>query len=498
MEHCAGYMTCGFPLSSDSENPAEKEDPTFKLSKVHSASTVISNLSLKSASIESDLNAMTYDTEAPSRDVNSIGGSSMRAKNSISARPVKSEAQPSSELYNLTRVQDAEKRSLRALSKSQPLLASRNHSNTTSAYSSFNGHVRSAKTQSTTSSVVDHSRNSSLPDPSDSDIDSYSDIVGQRSWKDSVSHQSVDLSVTGSRPNSRQAVSNGYSGSWASSSNPAGSVIAFPVQQRRVIEDAARTAKQISTSTPKQSYEPVMNGAKHSVINGNGLQRARPLDEDGTSRGRPQRRSRSESQDPALQNGPRSVGYNRSKSIPRQRENGSSDEEDTAHVRERRWLKSSTDLRTNRVITATDRTNNDRLTDSARLRVSNVDLPASTTSNRTTPLRNGEYKVNHADQLAAEMERRDSLQGRRQSLPKFRDDSQSSQDSTDYESRQTAAEKAAAALMNNHVPHVPPAQPLTSKQTTSQPLEMKDMTVDTRRLRREHLANLAHLQSSSC
>lgn len=486
-------MTCGSLFFLDSENPAEKEDPTFKLSKVHSASTVISNLSLKSASMESGLDTMTNDTEVPSRDVNGIGSSSMRAKNNINARPVKSEAQPSSELYNLTRVQDAEKRSLRALSKSQPLLASRNHSNTTNAYSSFNGHVRSANTRSTTSSVVDHSRNSSLLDPSDSDIDSYSDIVGQRSWKDSVGPQSVDLSVTSSRPSSRQAVSNGYPRTWASTSNPAGSVIAFPGQQRRVIEDATRTAKQISTSTPKQSYAPVMNGTKHSDINGNG----RSLDEDGTTRGRPQRRSRSESQDPALQNGPRSVGHNRSKSIPRQRENGSSDEEESAHVRERRWLKSTTDLRTNRVITA-NRTNNDRLTDSAHLRVSNVDLPASSSSNRTTPLRNGEYKVNHADQLAAEMGRRGSLQGRRQSLPKFRDDSQSSQDSTDYESRQTAAEKAAAALMNNHVTHVPLAQPLTSKQTAPQPLEMKEVTVDTRRLRREHLANLAHLQSSSC
>ena len=42
---------------ADSENPAEKEDPTFKLAKVHSASTVISNLSLISASIESDLDS---------------------------------------------------------------------------------------------------------------------------------------------------------------------------------------------------------------------------------------------------------------------------------------------------------------------------------------------------------------------------------------------------------------------------------------------------------
>lgn len=431
----------------------------------------------------------------------------MRTKSSIITRPVKSEAQPSSESHNSTRVDEAERRSLRALSKSQPLLAHRNHSNTTNAYSSFNGHVRSAETQPTTSSVVDHSRNSSLPDPSDSDVDSYSDIVGQRSWKDSVNHQSVDLSVVSSRPNSRQAVSHAHPRSWASSSNPSGSVISFPVQQRRVIEDSARTAKQLTSSTPKQSYEPVMNGTNGSAINGNGLQQGRSLNEGGTSQGRPQRRSRSESQDPALQNGSR---YSRSKSLPRQRENGSSDEEEIPHVRERRWLKSSTDLRTNRVITAIDITDNDTVTEPARLRVSNVDLPVradvlrSSSSNRATPLRNGEYKANHADQLAAEMGRRDSLQGRRdslqgrrQSLPKFRDDSQSSQDSTDYESRQTAAERAAAALMSNHVTHVP-AQPLANNRSSTQPLEMKDMAADNRKLRREHLANLAHLQSSSC
>lgn len=414
----------------------------------------------------------------------------MRAKSSITARPVKSKGQPSSESHNSTRVEEAERRSLRALSKSQPLLAHRNHPNSTNVYSSFNGHVRSAKMQPIASSVVDHSRNSSLPDPSDSDVDSYSDIVGQRSLKDSVNHRSVDLSVVSSRPSSRQAVSNAQPRSWASNSNPAGSVISFPVQQRRVIEDSARTANHISTSTPKQSYEPVMNGTGSSVINGDG----------GTSRGRPVRRSRSESQDPVLQNGSRSVPYSRSKSIPRQGENGSSDEEETGHVRERRWFKSSTDLRIHRVITPIDITDND--TGHEHLRVSNVDLPARTdvlrtSSNRTTPLRNGEYKANHADQLAAEMERRDSLQGRRQSLPKYRDDSQSSQDSTDYESRQTAAERAAAALMSNHVMRVPP-QPLTNNRATTQPLEMKDMASDNRRLRREHLANLAHLQSSSC
>lgn len=490
-----------FFFFSDSENPAEKDDPTFKLSKVHSASTVISNLSLISASIDSDLDTASRD------DLRSIGGSSMRAKNSITARPVKSEAQPSSE-YNSAKVGESQRQTQRALSKSQPFLANRNHSNTSNAYSSFNGHVRSAKLQPIASTAVDHSRNSSLPDPSDSDVDSYSDIVGQRSWKDSVNHQSVDLSVTSSRPNSRQAVSNGPSRTWASSSNLAGSVISFPVQPRRIIEDPARM-------TTKQSYDPAMNGTRQPIsgylpdgsdVNGDGLRRGSSLNENGPSRARPQRKTRSESQDPVLQNGPRSVAYGRSKSTSRQTENGSSDEEENGHVRERRWLmKSSTDLRVNHVITATDRTSNDVVNQPGRLRVSSVDSPARgdvlrTSSNRSIPLRNGEFKANHADQLAAEMQqgRRESQPGtRRQSLPKFRDDSQSSQDSTDYESRQTAAEWAAAALMNNHVTHVP-EQPLASNGTSPQHVEMRDMGPDNRKLRREHLANLAHLQSSSC
>lgn len=433
----------------------------------------------------------------------------MRTKNSITSRPVKTEAHPSSESYNSAAVAEAERRSLRALSKSQPLLVNRNHSNAVNPYSSFNGHVRSVKKQPSTSSVVDHSRNSSVADPSDSDVDSYSDIVGQHSWMDSLSRQTVDLTEDSSRPNSRQSVSNSLSRTWATSSNPAGSVVSFPVQQRRVIENPARTERQMSTSTPKQSHEPVRNGTRQPIsgyvpdgpdINGDLLRRGWSLSKEGNSRGRPQRRSESESQDPVLQNGT----FSRSKSLPRQRENGSSDEEETTHARNRRWVKSNTDLRTHRVITAIDITDDDKVNQPGSLRVSNVDLPVRNdglrlSSQRTTPLRNGEFKTNHADQLAAEMQqgRKDSLQGRRQSLQKFHDDSQSSQDSTDYESRQTKAEWAAAALMNNHVSRVP-SQPLTNKRTSPQPLEMKDMATENRRLRREHLANLAHLQSSSC
>ena len=156
------------------------------------------------------------------------------------------------------------------------------------------------------------------------------------------------------------------------------------------------------------------------------------------------------------------------------------------------------------MVSAIDISGNGIVNRTGRLRVSSVDLPVrdgalKSSSQRTAPLRNGEFKTNHADQLAAEMQqgRKESLEGRRQSLQKFHDDSQSSQDSTDYESRQTKAEWAAAALMNNHLTREP-TQPLANKKTSPQSLEMKDIGAEKRRLRREHLANLAHLHSSSC
>ena len=473
-----------FILIADSENPAEKEDPTFKLTKVHSASTVISNLSLISASMESDLDGNGRDTDGSTHDLTSSKSYSMRAKNSITTRPVTSEAQPSSEPSHPVSI---ERGSLRALSKSQVLpLNTSKHSNPANSYASFNGHVRTFKKNPSTSSMTDHSRTSSVPD--DSDIDSYSDIVGQRSWKEPANRQSVDLSGGKSRQNSTHGVENDKARSWASSPNPSGSVIPFSSQQRRVIEDAARTAKQSS-----KSYESGVNGSRQFVPSGDDLVR-----EDGPYRGRAARRSRSESQDPVVQNRGRSA-YSRSKSIPRQRENVSSDEDETEHAHDRRWKSSNVDLRgSNRVIIGADRTNGTQL-----LRISSVDLPVKSESlglseNGSTLSRNGDVKANHAEQLAAEMQqvRTNSLTGWKQSFQRFREDSQSSQDSTDYESRQTAAEKAAAALMSNHVTHAPP-QPLTNKRNP-QPLEMRNIGTENRKLRRAHLANLAHLQSSSC
>lgn len=412
---------------------------------------------------------------------------------------MKTEAHPSNESINSAAVAEAERRSFRALSKSQPLLVNRNHPNAVNSYSGFNGHVRSANKQHTTSSVVDHSRNSSVADPSDSDVDSYSDIVGQRA---PLNRHTVDLTEDSS-------VSNGVSPTWVTNSNQKGNVVTFPVQQRRAKENPARSEKQVLTSTSKQSHEPGTNGTRQPIsgylpnasdINGGRVRRGGSLNDEGYPRGRPQGRSVSESQEPVSKNGP----FSRLKSIPRQGENGSSDEEETTHARDRRWAKSSTDLRTHRVVSAIDISGNGKVNRTGRLRVSSVDLPVRdgalrSSSQSTAPLRNGEFKTNHADQLAAEMQqgRKESLEGRRQSLQKFHDDSQSSQDSTDYESRQTKAEWAAAALMNNHVTREL-TQPLANKKTSPQSLEMKDIGAEKRRLRREHLANLAHLHSSSC
>lgn len=405
----------------------------------------------------------------------------MRAKPSITSRPVQSEGHPSSMSSHSVSVVDHERRGLGALSKSQVLPSNTSkHSTPVNSYKSFNGHVRTAERHTSTSAINDHSRTPSVPEPSDSDVDSYSDIVGQRSWKESANHQSADLSRGSSRENSKRELENTNTRSWASSPNPAGSVISFGPQQKRVIEDSARRAKQNSKSngpvnTTRQSVPNL------SVVNGNGM-------------ARPQRRSRSESQDPVLQNGPRSALYGRSKSTSSQRETGSSDEEETEPVRERRWKGSSTDLRGSHVMIGANRTKGTQL-----LRVSSVDSPVTSESPISLGNRGSDIKANHAEQLAAEMQHgtRNSVNGRKQPFQRFQDDSQSSQDSTDCESRQTAAERAAAALMGNHVAHVAP-QPLISKQKNTQPFEMRETNVENRRLRREHLANLGHLQSSSC
>lgn len=115
--------------------------------------------------------------------------------------------------------------------------------------------------------------------------------------------------------------------------------------------------------------------------------------------------------------------------------------------------------------------------------------------NRTLFTRNKDAKVNHAEQLAVEMQQ-GRINGRTQSFQRFRADSQSSQDSIEDESRQSAAEKAAAALMNGDV-RPTPQQPL-AKKSNPQSFEMSQNMTGNRKLRREHLANLAHLQSSSC
>ena len=413
----------------------------------------------------------------------------MRAKTSITSQPVQSEAHPSSMSSHSVTLADPERTGVRALSRSQVLPVNiSKYTSSIDSYESFNGHVRTAERHTSTSAINDYSRTPSVPEPSDSDVDSYSDIVGQRSWKEPANHQGADLSRGSSRHNSKRELENTNTRSWVSSPNPAGSVISFSPQQRRVIEDSARTTKQ-----NLKSNGPV-NGTRKSlpnlsVVNGNGLVR-----DEVPYRGRPQRRSRSESQDPVLQNDPRSALYGRSKSTPRQRENGSSDEDETGPVRETRWKGSSSDLRGSRVIIGANRTNGTQI-----LRVSSVDSPVNGESPRSSGNSSSDIKANHAEQLAAEMQHgtRNSMNGSKQPFERFRDDSQSSQDSTDCESRQTAAERAAAALMGNHVAHVAP-QPLTSMQNNTQPFKMREMSVENRRLRREHLANLAHLQSSSC
>lgn len=471
-----------FIYLADSENPADKEDPSFKLTKVHSASTVISNLSLISASMESDLDNRTRDSEGSTQDITK--SSSLKSKPSITSRPVKSEALISSQVGLAASTSDPARRSVpaRRLSNSQVSQAgdTNKQANPTNSYVTFNGHVRSNKRNPSASSVTDHSRTSSVTEPSDSDVDSYSDVVGKRSWRDPKKHKIVDLNGSGSRQNKKSATENGKELSWVSSRNPH--------QRDIVIGNPARAGK--------TTFEPVNSVGKSlpnlSNINGNGL-----ADEHLPYRVRQPRRTLSESHDPGLPNGSRSIRNGRSSSIIRQRENGSSDEDEEEHACTRESKSNNNDVRSKHVIIGEDRTNEKR---TQVLRVSSVDPPITGESlrlpgNGTVLTRNKDAKVNHAEQLAAEMQQ-GRMNGRTQSFQRFRTDSQSSQDSIDNESRQSAAEKAAAALMNGDV-RATPQQPL-AKKSNPQLFEMSQNMTGNRKLRREHLASLAHLQSSSC
>jgi len=466
---------------TDSENPAEKEDPSFKLTKVHSASTVISNLSLISASIESDLDNRTKDSESPTQDITK--SSTLRSKPSITSRPVKSEALVSSQVGLTASTPDPMRKSVpsRRLSNSQVAQAgdTNKQANPTNSYVTVNGHVRSNKRNPSASSVTDHSRTSSVTEPSDWDVESYSDIVGKHSWRDPKKHKIVNLNVSGSRQNKKSVPEIGNELSLMSSRNPH--------QRDIVIENPARA--------DKATFEPLNSVGKSlpnlSNINGNGL-----ADEHIPYRIRQPRRTLSESNDPRLANGSRSIPNGRSSSIQRQRESGSSDEDEEELARTRESKISNNNVRSKHVIIGEDRSNEKRQV----LRVSSVDPPTTGESlrlpgNRTLFTRNKDAKVNHAEQLAVEMQQ-GRINGRTQSFQRFRADSQSSQDSIEDESRQSAAEKAAAALMNGDV-RPTPQQPL-AKKSNPQSFEMSQNMTGNRKLRREHLANLAHLQSSSC
>lgn len=470
---------------TDSENPAEKEDPTFKLTKVHSASTIISNLSLISASMESDLDNRTRDSEGSTQDITK--NSSVRSKTSIISRPVKSEAHLSSEASLPVSVPVPERKTVpaRGLSKAQalPFSSANKHSN-------FNGHVRTNKRNPSASAITDHSRTTSVADPSDSDIDSYSDIVGKRrSLKDSDSHNFVDLKRGDSRQNAKELVENTNVRSWASNPNPNGIFVSrVKDKQDTVIENPARVGKQISrTFAPSTSVGKSLPNLLS--INGNGLAR-----NNVPYVVRQPRRTRSESQDPVVHNGSRSSSNGRSKSVPRPRENGSSDDEEVERAHDKGPKRSNSDLRGKHVIIGRERNNQNG---PQLLRVSSVDSPVRDESLRNKPAltKANDVKVNHAEQLAAEMQQ-GRMNGKTQSFQRFRNDSLSSQDSTDNETRQSAAEMAAAALMNGDV--TPAAIKPQTKKGNPQLLKMTGTIAGNRKLRREHLANIAHLQSSSC
>ena len=291
----------------------------------------------------------------------------------------------------------------------------------------------------------------------DSDIDSYSDIMESRTADFAASHS----------PSPRKLLNSAS----ASSLRSHGSISSLRSQQ---------SDKSVSRQT---------TGSRGTVANAtaNGTSNIRVMDETvkcepsvqvATSRSRPSERSRS-----GDRTRDRSSSNHRSRSSPRHRPSLSSDGEILSSDEDCQSIKPQAN------------------------HVNNISGKAVLISERTSSKGTFGVVSNHVEQLAVQMERtRKSSVGNRQrklSAHRLRADSLSSQESSEsYQStgaRQSAAEQAASVLMNNHVGNFH-GNSVRGKQ--SQHMEMKDISGDKslerRKLKREQLAKMASLQSSSC
>lgn len=467
-------------LFTDSENPQEAG---FKpLSKNLSASTVISNLSLKSGSVGSDLDARFKD--ADSAETGSSAGTSMRSKGSL-----RSDSQPNlrdsrylsrDSLLDLSRVTSrddtrgssrdfaapsrggvvsTDKRVPRSYHRSEPSLGPRLRTPTNGSVLPEVGnvkHLSSVPRDYPVISVVDHSRTPSLPEhASDSSVDSYSDIVGQRppyGRPDEPTSESVPK-VTQTKPSRGHMSASTPSLTRVNDREPVSrtptNVIAQYPQGRSILKNSL-TKNQNSVINPRYKYRSEENlKAQNTPHLANG----------DVPRGRGKERIRAVSGGATVDGTRR--GQIRSKSVPRAAVNSvSSDEETEEFVTRQRQ----------------------------RGRTLNRNLNASVERVHSPPGRvTGRPLSYHGEQLPSQMEQHglSTMNGiHRNHSP------QSSIESTDSpRTRQSVAERAATVLMQNHVPHV--STPLSQ-------FEMKSLGEERRKLKKEHLANLSHLQSSSC
>ena len=302
---------------------------------------------------------------------------------------------------------------------------------------------------------ADHSPSASLPEhTSDSSVDSYSDIVGYRSSRIEPVRSVSQLNGrdggygSGSSPVLIRAKVSGQDNKFvAPTSNPH-----RPEQGRSILRNSLSKSQntvvdssRLQPSTRYRSEENFPANKKPQLTNGD-VSRARGLDRAPAVNG--------------LDSGRR--GQTRSKSVPRATVNSVSSDEESHEPPARQKQRARPGARNPNSSVAR------ALSPSARA----GNRPASYHSEMRAPPYPGQGLGQHMNGLHSPQSSIESMDSPR--------------------GRQDVAERAAAALMRNHVPRG------SHEAAASNRLEMKSLNGDRRKLRKEHLASLTHLHTSSC
>lgn len=470
---------CVVSSVTDSSDTSQDEPKMRPLSKARSTTSVVSTLSL----ISNSLSELDLRSHAPSDyqcdDLESISDTA----SVVTVRSMKSAPGDINMIHARDRENGRVTRDLPA-GRSVAVMGLGNrlgHNTSSLRYTSFSRDMRSGDRASRRSilslSALDNLKVSSVDEPLRLRVSSVDDIPLMAS--------SVDPPVTAKADQNAESDVDSYSditGSVSNSEPKANGILksASTSSLRSHGSISSLRSQKSEKSAPKQT-----TNSRSTILSStpNGTRNVGVLDETVKSvpvvqvaSSRSSSRSRVRSGDRTRD---RSLSNHRSRPATNHRASLSSDGENLSSDEDYQMIKPQT----NHVKTV----------------AGNTLLNSERNSRRTT----SSVVSNHVEQLAEQMDRaRKSSVGNRQrklSALRVRADSVSSQESseslTNTATRQHVAEQAAAILMNNHVEgnHGNPGHG-----KHSQSLEMKEISADRRKQRREQLAKMASLQSSSC